>query len=95
MSICPVSPCPPPLSTAEGFFSRSNNSTVTGWEIFIQALGYFLNMFFGSAALGTLTGLISSLVSTLTLSSVTFIACCCVCLFEFPNSVVSFSNTLT
>ncbi|XP_075884646.1 sodium/hydrogen exchanger 8 [Nelusetta ayraudi] len=48
-------------NTAEGFFSRSNNSTVTGWEIFIQALGYFLNMFFGSAALGTLTGLISSL----------------------------------
>uniref|UniRef100_A0A669AXM7 Sodium/hydrogen exchanger n=1 Tax=Oreochromis niloticus TaxID=8128 RepID=A0A669AXM7_ORENI len=48
-------------NTAEGFFSRSDNSTVTGWETFLQALGYFLNMFFGSAALGTLTGLISFL----------------------------------
>uniref|UniRef100_A0AAV2LXB3 Sodium/hydrogen exchanger n=1 Tax=Knipowitschia caucasica TaxID=637954 RepID=A0AAV2LXB3_KNICA len=48
-------------NTAEGFFSQSDNSTVTGWEIFIQALGYFLKMFFGSAALGTLTGLISAL----------------------------------
>uniref|UniRef100_A0A669ETN6 Solute carrier family 9 member 8 n=1 Tax=Oreochromis niloticus TaxID=8128 RepID=A0A669ETN6_ORENI len=48
-------------NTAEGFFSRSDNSTVTGWETFLQALGYFLNMFFGSAALGTLTGLISAL----------------------------------
>lgn len=47
-------------NTAEGFFSQSDNSTVTGWEIFIQALGYFLKMFFGSAALGTLTGLISA-----------------------------------
>ncbi|KAK7884197.1 hypothetical protein WMY93_027320 [Mugilogobius chulae] len=47
-------------NTAEGFFSQSDNSTVTGWEIFIQALGYFLQMFFGSAALGTLTGLISA-----------------------------------
>lgn len=28
----------------------------------MQALGYFLKMFFGSAALGTLTGLISALV---------------------------------
>lgn len=36
---------------------------VTGWETFLQALGYFLKMFFGSAALGTLTGLISALVS--------------------------------
>uniref|UniRef100_A0A8C6MBN4 Sodium/hydrogen exchanger 8 n=1 Tax=Nothobranchius furzeri TaxID=105023 RepID=A0A8C6MBN4_NOTFU len=48
-------------NTAEGFASRSENSTVTGWETFIQALGYFLKMFFGSAALGTLTGLISAL----------------------------------
>ncbi|XP_030589949.1 sodium/hydrogen exchanger 8 isoform X2 [Archocentrus centrarchus] len=48
-------------NTAEGFFSRSDNSMVTGWETFLQALGYFLNMFFGSAALGTLTGLISAL----------------------------------
>ncbi|XP_019951908.2 sodium/hydrogen exchanger 8 [Paralichthys olivaceus] len=47
-------------NTAEGFFSRSDNSTVTGWETFVQALGYFLQMFFGSAALGTLTGLISA-----------------------------------
>lgn len=52
------------FSTAEGFFSRSDdNSMVTGWETFLQALGYFLKMFFGSAALGTLTGLISALVS--------------------------------
>lgn len=48
-------------NTAEGFFSRSDNSMVTGWETFMQALGYFLKMFFGSAALGTLTGLISAL----------------------------------
>ncbi|KAM4563067.1 sodium/hydrogen exchanger 8 [Odontesthes bonariensis] len=48
-------------NTAEGFVSRSDNSTVTGWETFVQALGYFLKMFFGSAALGTLTGLISAL----------------------------------
>lgn len=48
-------------NTAEGFFSRSDNSVVTGWETFLQALGYFLKMFFGSAALGTLTGLISAL----------------------------------
>ncbi|XP_018541442.1 sodium/hydrogen exchanger 8 [Lates calcarifer] len=48
-------------NTAEGFFSRSDNSMVTGWETFLQALGYFLKMFFGSAALGTLTGLISAL----------------------------------
>lgn len=47
-------------NTAEGFFSQSDNSLVTGWDIFIQALGYFLKMFFGSAALGTLTGLISA-----------------------------------
>ncbi|KAF6730397.1 Sodium/hydrogen exchanger 8 [Oryzias melastigma] len=45
-------------NTAEGFFSRSD---MTGWETFAQALGYFLKMFFGSAALGTLTGLISAL----------------------------------
>lgn len=51
------------FSTAEGFFSRSDNATVTGWETFLQALNYFLQMFFGSAALGTLTGLISALVS--------------------------------
>ncbi|KAM7411749.1 hypothetical protein PAMA_021633 [Pampus argenteus] len=48
-------------STAEGCFSRSDSSMVTGWETFVQALGYFLKMFFGSAALGTLTGLISAL----------------------------------
>lgn len=48
-------------NTAEGFFSRSDSSVVTGWETFVQALGYFLKMFFGSAALGTLTGLISAL----------------------------------
>ncbi|KAM7411748.1 hypothetical protein PAMA_021633 [Pampus argenteus] len=48
-------------NTAEGCFSRSDSSMVTGWETFVQALGYFLKMFFGSAALGTLTGLISAL----------------------------------
>uniref|UniRef100_A0A3Q2Y7S7 Sodium/hydrogen exchanger n=1 Tax=Hippocampus comes TaxID=109280 RepID=A0A3Q2Y7S7_HIPCM len=48
-------------NTAEGFFSRSDTSRVTGWETFLQAVGYFLKMFFGSAALGTLTGLISAL----------------------------------
>uniref|UniRef100_A0A8C5AYT5 Sodium/hydrogen exchanger n=1 Tax=Gadus morhua TaxID=8049 RepID=A0A8C5AYT5_GADMO len=48
-------------NTAEGFFSQSNNATVSGWQTFVQALGYFLKMFFGSAALGTLTGLISCL----------------------------------
>ncbi|KAG9332612.1 hypothetical protein JZ751_014710 [Albula glossodonta] len=47
-------------NTAEGF-AHSENSTVTGWETFLQALGYFLKMFFGSAALGTLTGLISAI----------------------------------
>ncbi|CAL8325526.1 unnamed protein product [Merluccius merluccius] len=47
-------------NTAEGFFSQSDNAMVTGWETFVQALGYFLKMFFGSAALGTLTGLISA-----------------------------------
>ncbi|XP_048840228.1 sodium/hydrogen exchanger 8 [Brienomyrus brachyistius] len=47
-------------NTAEGF-AQSENSTVTGWETFLQALGYFLKMFFGSAALGTLTGLISAI----------------------------------
>ncbi|XP_037095412.1 sodium/hydrogen exchanger 8 [Syngnathus acus] len=46
-------------NTAEGFFSRSD--TTTGWETFLQAVSYFLKMFFGSAALGTLTGLISAL----------------------------------
>ncbi|XP_061667682.1 sodium/hydrogen exchanger 8 isoform X1 [Syngnathoides biaculeatus] len=48
-------------NTAEGFFSRSDTTMVTGWETFLQAVGYFLKMFFGSAALGTLTGLISAL----------------------------------
>ncbi|CAB1329241.1 unnamed protein product [Coregonus sp. 'balchen'] len=38
---------------------------VTGWETFLQALGYFLKMFFGSAALGALTILISAIVSSL------------------------------
>ncbi|XP_049319089.1 sodium/hydrogen exchanger 8 [Astyanax mexicanus] len=47
-------------NTAEGF-TGSDASTVTGWETFLQALGYFLKMFFGSAALGTLTGLISAI----------------------------------
>ncbi|XP_075957237.1 sodium/hydrogen exchanger 8 [Anarhichas minor] len=47
-------------NTAEGF-SRADNSMVTGWQTFLQAMGYFLKMFFGSAALGTLTGLISAL----------------------------------
>uniref|UniRef100_A0A8C2CQX6 Sodium/hydrogen exchanger 8 n=1 Tax=Cyprinus carpio TaxID=7962 RepID=A0A8C2CQX6_CYPCA len=44
-------------STAEGFVG---SDVSTGWETFMQALGYFLKMFFGSAALGTLTGLISA-----------------------------------
>ncbi|XP_032734891.1 sodium/hydrogen exchanger 8 isoform X6 [Lontra canadensis] len=48
-------------STAEGL-TRKNMSDVSGWQTFLQALGYFLKMFFGSAALGTLTGLISALV---------------------------------
>uniref|UniRef100_A0AC11E938 Solute carrier family 9 member A8 n=1 Tax=Ovis aries TaxID=9940 RepID=A0AC11E938_SHEEP len=47
--------------TAEGL-TRKNMSDVSGWQTFLQALGYFLKMFFGSAALGTLTGLISALV---------------------------------
>ncbi|KAL4655324.1 sodium/hydrogen exchanger 8 [Arapaima gigas] len=47
-------------NTAEGF-AQADNSTVTGWQTFLQALGYFLKMFFGSAALGTLTGLISAI----------------------------------
>uniref|UniRef100_A0A5F9DLS6 Sodium/hydrogen exchanger n=1 Tax=Oryctolagus cuniculus TaxID=9986 RepID=A0A5F9DLS6_RABIT len=45
-------------NTAEGL-TRKNMSDVSGWQTFLQALGYFLKMFFGSAALGTLTGLIS------------------------------------
>lgn len=49
-------------STAEGL-TRKNMSDVSGWQTFLQALGYFLKMFFGSAALGTLTGLISALIS--------------------------------
>ncbi|XP_015151900.1 sodium/hydrogen exchanger 8 isoform X3 [Gallus gallus] len=48
-------------NTAEGL-TRENMSDVSGWQTFLQALGYFLKMFFGSAALGTLTGLISALV---------------------------------
>ncbi|XP_016113501.1 sodium/hydrogen exchanger 8-like [Sinocyclocheilus grahami] len=47
-------------NTAEGF---AGSDVSTGWETFMQALGYFLKMFFGSAALGTLTGLISAIVS--------------------------------
>ncbi|KAI7789794.1 sodium hydrogen exchanger 8 [Triplophysa rosa] len=46
-------------NTAEGF---ADSDVSTGWETFLQALGYFLKMFFGSAALGTLTGLISAIV---------------------------------
>ncbi|NWX18427.1 SL9A8 protein, partial [Aegotheles bennettii] len=49
-------------NTAEGL-TRENMSDVSGWQTFLQALGYFLKMFFGSAALGTLTGLISALIS--------------------------------
>ncbi|XP_052396841.1 sodium/hydrogen exchanger 8 isoform X2 [Carassius gibelio] len=45
-------------NTAEGFVG---SDVSTGWETFVQALGYFLKMFFGSAALGTLTGLISAI----------------------------------
>ncbi|XP_044296129.1 sodium/hydrogen exchanger 8 isoform X2 [Varanus komodoensis] len=48
-------------NTAEGL-TREHTSDVSGWQTFVQALGYFLKMFFGSAALGTLTGLISALV---------------------------------
>ncbi|XP_048406179.1 sodium/hydrogen exchanger 8 isoform X2 [Stegostoma tigrinum] len=47
--------------TAEGL-ARANAPDVSGWQTFLQALGYFLKMFFGSAALGTLTGLISALL---------------------------------
>ncbi|XP_055043323.1 sodium/hydrogen exchanger 8 [Misgurnus anguillicaudatus] len=45
-------------NTAEGF---AGSDVSTGWETFLKALGYFLKMFFGSAALGTLTGLISAI----------------------------------
>uniref|UniRef100_UPI00398EEDDA sodium/hydrogen exchanger 8 isoform X2 n=1 Tax=Pristiophorus japonicus TaxID=55135 RepID=UPI00398EEDDA len=48
-------------NTAEGL-ARENATDVSGWQTFLQALGYFLKMFFGSAALGTLTGLISALL---------------------------------
>ncbi|XP_066442893.1 sodium/hydrogen exchanger 8 isoform X3 [Eleutherodactylus coqui] len=48
-------------NTAEGL-NRGHVSDVNGWQTFLQALAYFLKMFFGSAALGTLTGLISALV---------------------------------
>ena len=61
------------FSTAEGLFTNSENATVTGWETFVQALGYFLKMFFGSAALGTLTGLISAVVSRLLLCMCAFV----------------------
>ncbi|NXO02473.1 SL9A8 protein, partial [Rhinopomastus cyanomelas] len=53
-------------NTAEGL-TRENMSDISGWQTFLQALGYFLKMFFGSAALGTLTGLISALISFLIL----------------------------
>lgn len=80
-----------PFSTAEGFFSRSDNSTVTGWETFLQALDYFLKMFFGSAALGTLTGLISALVSRFLNVYVCLCVCMCTfCYFSVPNSAISF-----
>ncbi|XP_076875110.1 sodium/hydrogen exchanger 8 isoform X3 [Brachyhypopomus gauderio] len=46
-------------NTAEGF-AGSSASAVSGWDTFLQALAYFLKMFFGSAALGTLTGLVSA-----------------------------------
>ncbi|KAJ1123140.1 hypothetical protein NDU88_001613 [Pleurodeles waltl] len=49
-------------NTAEGL-TNENMSNVSGWQTFLQALAYFLKMFFGSAALGTLTGLISALIS--------------------------------
>ncbi|XP_053309366.1 sodium/hydrogen exchanger 8 [Spea bombifrons] len=49
-------------NTAEGLTRGGDMSDVNGWKTFAQALGYFLKMFFGSAALGTLTGLISALV---------------------------------
>ncbi|GCB61710.1 sodium/hydrogen exchanger 8 [Scyliorhinus torazame] len=48
-------------NTAEGL-ARENAHDVSGWQTFLQALAYFLKMFFGSAALGTLTGLISALL---------------------------------
>ncbi|XP_072259351.1 sodium/hydrogen exchanger 8 isoform X2 [Pyxicephalus adspersus] len=48
-------------NTAEGL-NRGDLANVSGWQTFMQALAYFLKMFFGSAALGTLTGLISALV---------------------------------
>ncbi|OCT60142.1 hypothetical protein XELAEV_18046160mg [Xenopus laevis] len=51
-------------NTAEGL-NRGNMADVSSWQTFLQALAYFLKMFFGSAALGTLTGLISALISFL------------------------------
>ncbi|KAG8447068.1 hypothetical protein GDO86_014498 [Hymenochirus boettgeri] len=48
-------------NTAEGL-TRGKMADVSSWQCFLQALTYFLKMFFGSAALGTLTGLISALV---------------------------------
>lgn len=48
-------------NTAEGL-AREDTLDVGGWQNFLQAVGYFLKMFFGSAALGTLTGLISAVV---------------------------------
>ncbi|KAK2520887.1 Slc9a8 [Columba guinea] len=60
-------------NTAEGL-TRENMSDVSGWQTFLQALGYFLKMFFGSAALGTLTGLISALISFLSFTDTRIMA---------------------
>ncbi|KAF4023737.1 hypothetical protein G4228_015349, partial [Cervus hanglu yarkandensis] len=48
-------------NTAEGL-TRKNMSDVSGWQTFLQALGYFLKMFFGSAALGIMAILFSGIV---------------------------------
>ncbi|NXI21492.1 SL9A8 protein, partial [Sterrhoptilus dennistouni] len=61
-------------NTAEGL-TRENMSDVSGWQTFLQALGYFLKMFFGSAALGTLTGLISALISFFNFYMYTLMKC--------------------
>ncbi|NXI60191.1 SL9A8 protein, partial [Chloroceryle aenea] len=58
-------------NTAEGL-TRENMSDVSGWQTFLQALGYFLKMFFGSAALGTLTDLHFSLFFFKFTFSITF-----------------------
>lgn len=60
-------------------------SDVSGWQTFLQALGYFLKMFFGSAALGTLTGLISALISFFNFYTDTLVNC---------NILVVFSSHL-